>query len=142
MPGDARDAARRRILVVDDDPEIRSLTRLVLEGEGYLVEEAGDGEQAVRRALAGGLDLVLLDVNMPVMTGWEALRVLKNDPDLARVPIVMFSVKGELRDKVHGLQDGAIDYITKPFAVDHLVERVRRVFDSLEAAARAPGPGA
>ena len=133
MAGDARATARRRILVVDDDPEIRSLTRLVLEGEGYLVDEAGDGESAVTRALAGGLDLVLLDVNMPRMTGWETLRVLKADPLLSSLPVVMFTIKAEVRDKVHGLQDGALDYITKPFQVDDLAARVRRIFQGVGA---------
>jgi DNA-binding response OmpR family regulator len=142
MAGDARAAARRRILVVDDDPEIRSLTRLVLEGEGYLVEEAPNGEDAVGRALAGGLDLVLLDVNMPRMSGWQALRILKADPALAELPVVMFTIKSELRDKVHGLQDGALDYITKPFAVDELAARVRRIFETIDAGASAPGQGA
>ena len=133
MAGDARAAAPRRILVVDDDPEIRSLTRLVLEGEGYLVDEATDGEAAVARALAGDLDLVLLDVNMPRMSGWETLRVLKADPFLASVPVVMFTIKTEVRDKVHGLQDGALDYITKPFQVDELAARVRRIFHGVGA---------
>ncbi|HET9299341.1 MAG TPA: response regulator [Candidatus Polarisedimenticolaceae bacterium] len=123
----------RRILVVDDDPEIRSLTRLVLEGEGYLVDEAVDGEAAVARALGGDLDLVLLDVNMPRMTGWETLRVLKADPLLSSLPVVMFTIKAEVRDKVHGLQDGALDYITKPFQVDDLAARVRRIFQGVGA---------
>jgi len=133
MAGDARAAASRRILVVDDDPEIRSLTRLVLEGEGYLVDEAEDGEAAVARALRGDLDLVLLDVNMPKMSGWETLRVLKTDPLLASLPVVMFTIKAEVRDKVHGLQDGALDYITKPFQVDELAARVRRIFQGVGA---------
>jgi DNA-binding response OmpR family regulator len=132
MAGNAR-AMPRRILVVDDDPEIRSLTRLVLEGEGYVVDEAADGEAAVARAFAGDLDLVLLDVSMPKMSGWETLRVLKADPLLATVPVVMFTVKSEVRDKVHGLQDGALDYITKPFQVDELAARVRRLFQGVGA---------
>ena len=142
MAGDARAVARRRILVVDDDPEIRSLTRLVLEGEGYLVAEAQDGEDAVGCALGGRFDLVLLDVNMPRMSGWQALRVLKADPALSAIPVVMFTIKGEIRDKVHGLQDGALDYITKPFAVDELAARVRRIFETLDAQAPARGQGA
>jgi DNA-binding response OmpR family regulator len=132
MAGDTR-AVPRRILVVDDDPEIRSVTRLVLEGEGYLVDEAADGEAAVARALGGGLDLVLLDVNMPKMSGWETLRVLKAEPSLAPVPVVMFTIKSEVRDKVHGLQDGALDYITKPFQVDELAARVRRILQGVGA---------
>jgi DNA-binding response OmpR family regulator len=129
-------------LVADDDPEIRALTRLVLEGEGYLVDEAVDGERAVARALAGGLDLVLLDVNMPRMSGWQVLRVLKADPGLAALPIVMFTIKSEVRDKVHSLQDGALDYITKPFAVDELAARLRRIFQALDADAQLGGRGA
>jgi DNA-binding response OmpR family regulator len=132
MAGDTR-AVPRRILVVDDDPEIRSVTRLVLEGEGYLVDEAADGEAAVARALDGGFDLVLLDVNMPKMSGWETLRVLKAEPSLAPVPVVMFTIKSEVRDKVHGLQDGALDYITKPFQVDELAARVRRILQGVGA---------
>ena len=79
---------------------------------------------------------------MPVMTGWQALRILKGDPVLSAVPVVMFSVKGELRDKVHSLQDGALDYITKPFAVEELAARVRRIFQALDAEAQLGGRGA
>jgi two-component system response regulator MprA len=116
-----------RILVVDDQAEIRDMTAKVLAGAGHAVETAGSGEAALRALRAAGFDLVLLDINMPGMDGWETLRLLRADESLGRVTVAMFSVKGEIRDKVQGLQAGATDFITKPFAVDELLERVARL---------------
>ena len=122
----------RTILVVDDDPEIRDLAELVLSGGGYRVRTAAGGTQALEAAFASPPDLVLLDVNMPEMDGWEVLRLLKSDESLRGLPVVMVTIKMEFRDKVHALQDGAHDYITKPFASDDLLGRVRRIFQALE----------
>jgi DNA-binding response OmpR family regulator len=119
----------RRILVVDDQADIRGVTELVLAGAGYQVRTAGDGEEALLRLRSEAFDLVLLDVNMPGMDGWETLRLLRTDPALAATPVAMFTVKSEIRDKVHGLQEGAVDYITKPFATDELLVRVARLLD-------------
>jgi DNA-binding response OmpR family regulator len=116
-----------RVLVVDDQEEIREMTTLILSGAGYDVQSAGGGEEALRRARREPFDLVLLDINMPGMGGWETLRLLREDEDLEGLPVAMFSVKGEVRDKTVGLQYGATDYITKPFAVDDLVARVARL---------------
>ncbi len=131
----------RRILVVDDDPEILGVTAAVLAGASYEVATARTGADALRLARGAGWDLMLLDINMPGMDGWETLKLLKADEGTAGVPVVMFSVKGEVRDRVHGLQEGAADYITKPFGVDDLLFRVRR---ALENAGRGfpPRPGA
>ncbi len=118
-----------RILVVDDDPDIRGLTTTVLADAGYEVGSAGSGDQALRDVAERRYDLVLLDVNMPGMDGWETLRLIRADDALADLPVVMFTVKGELHDKVQGLQEGAADYVTKPFVVDHLLERVGRVLE-------------
>jgi two-component system alkaline phosphatase synthesis response regulator PhoP len=120
----------RRVLVVDDDAGILELTQTVLAGAGYDVETAPSGGDALRVARESRFDLVLLDINMPEMDGWETLRILKADIDSATVPVVMFSIKSEVRDKVHGLQEGAVGYITKPFAVDDLLDGVRRVLES------------
>lgn len=117
----------RRILVVDDDTDIQALTSTVLASADYDVSTASNGRQAIEAIRASTFDLVLLDVNMPEMTGWEALRLLRADPVLADLPVVMFSVKGEIRDKVHAMQEGAVDYITKPFVVDELLARVKRL---------------
>ena len=119
----------KRILVVDDQADIRGVTELVLAGAGYDVRTAEDGEEAIRRLRCEAFDLVLLDVNMPGMDGWETLRLLRADEALAPVPVAMFTVKSEIRDKVHGLQEGAVDYITKPFATDELLARVARLVD-------------
>jgi len=116
-----------RILVVDDQPDILELTAAVLEGAGYEVVTVGGGEEALDRLDSDPtFDLVLLDVNMPRMDGWETLRVVRADTRLARLPVVMFSVRGEMRDKVTGLQEGAADWIPKPFQLDELLFRVRR----------------
>jgi DNA-binding response OmpR family regulator len=119
----------RRILVVDDDADIQALTSTVLAGAGYEVTLASNGSEALRVLHDAGFDLMLLDINMPDMSGWETLRLLRADEAFADLPVVIFSVKGQVRDKVHAMQEGAIDYITKPFVIDELVARVERVLD-------------
>ena len=122
----------RTILVVDDDAEIRELARVILSGGGYAVRTAPSGREGFEEAASSPPDLILLDVNMPDMDGWEVLRLLKADEDLSALPVVMFTVKSELRDKVHALQDGAHDFVTKPFGADELLQRVERILQSLE----------
>lgn len=126
-----------RVLVVDDDPDILEVSRAVLTGAGYEVTTVDSGVEALRVTRTGRFDLVLLDINMPGMDGWETLRLLMADERGRSAPVVMFSVKGAIRDRIWGLQEGAADYITKPFEVDELVARVRRV---LERTGRAEGP--
>ena len=121
----------RRVMVVDDDEEIVEMTRLILESGGYRVIPAFSGEDALKAVSAAQPDLILLDINMPGMDGWEILRLLKVDDETQRIPVAMFSIKFELRDKVHGLKEGAFDYITKPFSYDELLERVERIFHRL-----------
>jgi len=120
-----------RILVVDDQRDILDLTAAVLAGEGYAVTPVDSGAAALDLLSGERFDLVLLDINMPEMDGWETLRLIRADELLAELPVVMFSVKGELRDQVQSMQEGALDYITKPFRVDELLDRVRRIFESM-----------
>jgi DNA-binding response OmpR family regulator len=120
----------RRILVVDDEEEIRDLAAAVLSDAGLDVATAASGEEAIGRLSSEPFDLVLLDINMPRMDGWETLRLIRADERLGELGVVMFSVKGEVRDKVHSLQEGASDYVTKPFIIDDLVARVRRLLES------------
>jgi len=120
---------RRRILVVDDQRDILDLTAAVLNSAGYVVETLSSGIDALQRVTSGNFDMVLLDINMPSMDGWETLRLIRADADLAELAVVMFSVKGEVRDKVQSLQEGAADFITKPFEVDELLARVARVLE-------------
>ena len=123
-------SARASVLVVDDQEDIREMARLVLSEAGFDVAVAPSGREALRLARASRFDLVLLDINMPEMDGWATLKLLRIDEDAGATPVAMFSVKSEVRDKIAGLQDGAIDYITKPFAVDELISRVSRILDS------------
>ena len=128
----------RRVLVVDDQEDIREMARLVLTAAGYDVVAVGSGREALRMAHETSFDLVLLDINMPEMDGWATLRLLRADEGHDDLPVAMFSVKSEVRDKVAGLKDGAIDYITKPFGVDELASRVSRILASRGGASAVP----
>ena len=125
----------RNILLVDDDPSIVQMTALLLEQAGYAVRSTHSGEEALLHVRDVVPDLIMLDVTMPGMDGWEVLRLLKADEATESVPVVMFSVKYEIRDKVHALQRGAHDYITKPFSTEDLLARVERIFAELSGAA-------
>jgi CheY-like chemotaxis protein len=120
------------VMVVDDDADILDVTRLALEGGGYSVLPTRSGPEALRTLEQSRPDLILLDINMPDMDGWQVLRMLKVDERVSSIPVAMFSIKMEVRDRLHGLQEGAFDYITKPFSPEDLLRRVRRIFDSLE----------
>jgi len=125
----------RRILVVDDDDDIRELARTVLEGAGFAVSTAARGARALDLIVDSPFDLLLLDINMPEMDGWETLRLLRAEQRPFAPAVAMFSIKGEVRDKLQGLQEGAVDYITKPFEIDEFLSRVERILD-----ARSAGP--
>ena len=114
----------RRILVVDDEERMVRFIRLNLEHDGFLVSEAFNGRQAMDRIREDLPDLVLLDVMMPDIDGFEVLRKVREGND---VPVIMLTAKGEEEDRVHGLELGADDYITKPFSPRELVSRVRAV---------------
>jgi DNA-binding response OmpR family regulator len=132
-----------RILVVDDQQEILDVTTTVLEGAGHNVTAVRSGGEALKQLAEQAFDMVLLDINMPGMDGWEVLRLIRVDEELANLPIAMFSIKGEIHDKIQGMQDGADDYITKPFVVDELLARVRKILDRPKGRRRprsAPGP--
>ncbi len=111
-----------RILVVDDDPEIVSFVRRGLAYEGYKVDTAADGSEALAKAREKEPDLVILDIMMPGIDGLEVSKRLRQGSD---VPILMLTAKGTVADKVTGLESGADDYLVKPFAFDELLARVR-----------------
>jgi len=116
-----------KILVVDDEADIRELVRLHLTREGYEVLDCESGEQALNVSRSKGPDLVVLDLMLPGIDGLEVCKRLKADPKTARVPIVILTAKGEEADVVAGLEVGADDYVAKPFSGKVLVARVRRL---------------
>lgn len=111
-----------RILIVDDDPQIRRVMRVTLTGQGYEVDDAKDGESALERLRAQRFDLVLLDMNMPGMDGLEACRSIRSQSEVA---IIMLTVRDAEADKIEALDAGADDYITKPFSPPELLARIR-----------------
>jgi two-component system, OmpR family, KDP operon response regulator KdpE len=111
-----------RILVVDDEAQIRRVLRAALTGHGYEVLEARSGEDAMEKMGTGRLDLVLLDVNMPGMGGLDACRRIRAESEAA---IIMLTVRNAERDKVEALDAGADDYVTKPFSTPELLARIR-----------------
>lgn len=119
------------ILVVDDDKDILDLLKYNLRKEGFAVLTAGDGESALEQA-ARMPDLVILDVMMPGMNGWEVVKRLKGNPKTSPVPIVFLTAKGSETDEVLGLELGADDYIVKPISIPKLLARVRSVFRKKE----------
>ncbi|HVR34026.1 MAG TPA: response regulator [Acidimicrobiia bacterium] len=116
-----------RVLVVDDDDDIVRVVRINLELEGFEVDTAGDGQEALDRAVANPPDIVLLDIMMPRMDGLTALRKMRSQPSLASTSIVLLTARGLTEDRVNGLELGADDYVTKPFDVVELVARVKAV---------------
>ena len=128
--------AGEKILIVDDDKNICELLRLYLEKEGYAVTQAYDGEAAFEAFEREKPNLVLLDVMMPKMDGWEVCRKIR---EKGNTPVIMLTAKGETFDKVLGLELGADDYVVKPFSPGELVARVRAV---LARTMRRDGQGA
>src|SRR5215204_6257605 len=111
----------QRILVVDDDTDIRALLRELLERRGFSVAEAADGRQALQKLYGGRPDLVLLDVGMPGMDGWTTLERIR---ELSDVPVVMLTARSAELEKTRGLRAGADDYVTKPFGRQELLARI------------------
>jgi two-component system response regulator MprA len=112
-----------RILVVDDEPAFRQAISRALTLEGYRVEEAGDGAEALQRLADGGMDAVVLDVSMPAPDGLEVSRRLRDAGD--RTPVLMLTARDAIDDRVAGLDAGADDYLVKPFALRELLARLR-----------------
>jgi two-component system KDP operon response regulator KdpE len=126
---------RLRVLVVDDEPRMIGFIRMNLELEGFQVIEATDGIRALEAIRTQLPDIVLLDVMMPNLDGFETLRMLR---EFSNLPVIMLTAKGEEDDKVKGLELGADDYITKPFSPRELSSRIRAVLRRAESAAATP----
>ena len=127
---------RAKILVVDDEPDILEIVRINLEGGGYEVSGATTGAEALRLVKLERPDLVILDVLLPEVDGWEVLRRIRRDPQAARTPVVMLTCMSDDTDVLQGLLDGAVDYLTKPFQPDYLVASVDALLDVFDPAMR------
>lgn len=112
----------KKILIVDDEFQMRQLLRLYLQQERYLVEEADNGREAYEKVVKNDYDLMILDVLMPMMDGWQTLEEVRKVSDL---PIIMLTARGSVKDKVTGLTRGADDYLVKPFEEEELLARVQ-----------------
>jgi DNA-binding response OmpR family regulator len=113
-----------RILVVDDEEDVVDLLRLVLVKKGFEVHAASSGMEGLARAQSMLPNLIVLDIMMREMDGWEVLKLLKLDDRTRAIPVVIVSARVEPKDKIRGLQEGAIDYVTKPFAVRDIVQKI------------------
>jgi two-component system, OmpR family, phosphate regulon response regulator PhoB len=125
MPDTVQGVAKPTILVVEDEVPLLTLLRYNLEKQGFRVDEAGDGEEALLRVAEGRPDLVLLDWMLPALSGIEVCRQLRRRPGTRDLPIIMVTARTEDQDAVRALDTGADDYISKPFAMDSLLARIR-----------------
>lgn len=131
--------AKARILIAEDEPDLRAVLRMQLEMEGYEVIEATDGREAVALTQSEAPDALLLDIMMPMLDGHEVCRQLRESFSTRHIPIVMLTARNEMTSKVLGLEGGANDYVTKPWNRDELLLRVRNVLD-WSAQQRAASP--
>ncbi|HQV62477.1 MAG TPA: response regulator [Anaerolineales bacterium] len=116
-----------RILIAEDEPDIRELVAFTLRFAGHEVVATANGEEAVHQAGQMIPDIILMDVRMPRMTGYDACRIMKADPILKDIPVVFLSAKGQDSEIQTGMAVGAEDYLLKPFAPDQLTERVKTI---------------
>jgi len=119
--------AKKKILIVDDEESIRTVLAFTLEQAGYAVDAAVNGDECLEKVYSFGPDLVLLDLMMPAVDGWEVMRLLRANPETERLPVILLTAKGEIRDKMFALQQGATDYVTKPFTKADLLGRLAAI---------------
>jgi two-component system, OmpR family, alkaline phosphatase synthesis response regulator PhoP len=119
----------RKILVVDDEQDLLDLMEIILGGEGYMVITAVNGRDALTKVEREHPDLILLDLMMPIMDGWEVLKALKSKEKTSDIPVVMVTAKIGMEDRRRGLMEGAIDYICKPFAPREVINRIKVILN-------------
>ena len=124
-----------RILLIEDEEKLARMVEMELKYEGYEAEKALDGRRGLELALSGSFDLVLLDIMLPQLSGMEVLRRLRRE---SQVPVIMLTARDSVVDKVAGLDSGADDYITKPFAIEELLARIRAALRSKNGQANLP----
>lgn len=119
-----------KILIADDEPDIRDLVAFALRFAGHEVIATGNGEELLQAAQVNLPDLILLDVRMPRLSGYEACRRLKEKPLTAAIPVVFLSAKGQEAEVEEGMQLGAVEYIVKPFSPEDLLQRVKAILSN------------
>ncbi|MDB5079091.1 MAG: response regulator [Chloroflexi bacterium] len=119
------DVTGRKVLVIDDEPGIIEIVETNLEGDGFVVISASNGKEGLKKIKQEAPELVVLDVMMPEMDGWEVLRQIEQDPSIAGLPVIMLTAKAADEDYIYGLAEGAVEYITKPFLPQELVNRIK-----------------
>jgi DNA-binding response OmpR family regulator len=124
------------VLVIDDEAPIRLLCRVNLEAEGMQVSEAGDGQSGLAKARDEQPDVILLDVMMPEMDGWQVAEELLSDRRTDSIPIIFLTARAEVRDRARGLDLGGVDYVTKPFNPVELAPLVEELVQRVEAGER------
>ncbi len=122
----------KTILVVEDEPDFQKLIRHILEQEGYETFMASNGAQGLKVLKERVPDMILLDIRLPDMDGYEICRIIRSNPRHGRVPIIMVTIESEVKNIVRGLKIGADDYIIKPFVPEELLARVKGLFRQIE----------
>ena len=130
--------AKKKILIVDDEKQLVSLVKLHLEMAGYEVVSAGDGEKALSISREEKPDLIILDLMLPKLDGWEVCKRLRMELGSGSTPVIMLTARTETEDKLKGFECGADDYVTKPFSPRELVARVKRVLARAENGSSMP----
>ena len=122
-------ADRKRILVVDDEPNILKLISFILKSNGYEAIEANSGSECLEKLKKERPDLIILDVMMPGMDGFEVARKISSNPEISGIPILMLSSRAQFEDKMRGIESGATDYVTKPFNKEDLIQKVKECLE-------------
>ena len=122
-----------KILAIDDEPDVLEFLDIALRRSGFATVTAPNGTDGLIRAHVEKPDLILLDIMMEQMDGWETLRQLKLNPDCREIPVIILSARAEPKDKIRALQEGAVDYITKPFSIRDSIEKIRAILEDSNA---------
>ena len=126
-------SAEPTVLIVDDEPDVRTLCKVNLEYEGYRVIEAADGLEALEVVKKDLPDVILLDLMMPNLDGWEVLRRLREDAATAHIPVLLLTAKADQESQLHGWESGIADYVTKPFNPVTLPKYIKKALEGADA---------
>ena len=130
---------QKKILIVDDEPDILRLLEYNLKKEGFKIDSATTGTEALGKVRKGDIDLVVLDLMLPEMDGYEVIRRMRREEQLSEIPVIMLTAKSEEVDRVLGLELGADDYVTKPFSLRELIARIKAVLRRTENSGQRDG---